>query len=564
MQQARLGKNCIRLIFRFPYGDPRFDDMKESVKKIPGREYIPSLKAWQIPRNINTAEKVLKLGFDPSPELSRWIEEQKKERTKAKKSLRLPAGLREFQKIGVRAIEEFGGRAVLADKPGLGKTVQSLAWLKAKNSHARPALIVVPAVVKRNWFEHCKRWLNKGERVYVASGASRKSLHNFSREIGLRTAQIPNVLIINYDILAEWKGYIQEKFRPKTVIFDEAHYVKNSKAKRTRAARSIAKRCQYVIPLTGTPIENRPSEFFNILNMTRPELFPSFFNYALRYCDAKRGPWGWDFSGASNLDELHLLLKTSVMIRRNKEDVLPDLPAKQSARVAFEADPSAMAEYNKANADFLDWITNNFSGEELEKKIIGALRAEALTQMNTLRQLAFDCKKDSAIKWIRDFLESGEKLVVFCIHKRVVDTLLAEFKDIAVKIDGRTPQDERHGLAQKFQTDPNTRLFIGTPRAAGVGIDLFAANNVAFVEFPWTPGELEQAEDRTHRIGQKNSVTTWHLMAEGTIDESIISTISGKKKVIDRLLDAKTSEAASGDTLLEVINQLYNRIKEAE
>jgi len=563
-KQARLGKDRILVLFRFPYGDPRFDETREAIKQIPGRKYISSLKAWELPRDIEAAEKVLSLGFDPTPELENWMAEQKRERERAKRSFKMPAGLRDFQKIGVQEIESYNGRAVLADVPGLGKTVQSLAWLKAKNSHARPALIVVPAVVKQNWLEHCKVWLNKTEAVYLATGTSRKALSNASREIAFNAKKAPTILIINYDILEAWKDYILKQFKPKTIILDEAHYIKNSKAQRTRAAKAIARRCKYVIPLTGTPVENRPVEFFNLLNITRPDLFPRFFDYARRYCDAKKGYWGWDFSGASNLDELNLILNSGVMIRRRKEEVLKDLPAKQRAKVTFKVDSEAWKQYETASQDFISWLVDNFEGEELEKRVVGALRAETLTKINSLRRLSFDCKKDSAIKWIRNFLESGEKLVVFAIHKSVVDVLLSEFKDVAVKIDGRTPQDQRHAATKKFQTDPKAQLFIGTIRAAGVGIDLFAANNVAFVEFPWTPSELEQAEDRTHRIGQKNSVTAWYLVSEGTLDESILTAINKKREVIDHLLDAEIKETATEDALLGIINQLHNRIKGME
>ena len=159
--------------------------------------------------------------------------------------------------------------------------------------------------------------------------------------------------------------------------------------------------------------------------------------------------------------------------------------------------------------------------------------------------MAVEAKLPHAIEWIDDFLDTGEKLVVFCTHKFVVDALMKEFSKEAVKLDGRTSGPDRQLAVDKFQNEPETRLFVGNIQAAGVGITLTAASSVAFLELPWTSGSLRQAEDRVHRIGQKNAVNVYYLLAEYTIEEKIATLLDDKRKVLDSVLDGKETEDSS-------------------
>jgi len=336
---------------------------------------------------------------------------------------------------------------------------------------------------------------------------------------------------------------------------DEAHYIKNSSAQRTKATKKLAKGIPHVIALTGTPIVNRPVEGFNIFQVINRELFPNFWTYVHRYCGARHNGWGWDFSGATNKEELNQILTSTIMIRRRKADVLKDLPEKLYSFVPMELDNEK--EYRNAEAEFIEYL-RGVKGKEAAEK---AKKAEHLVKIEAMKQLAVKGKREQAINWIRDFIEDGSKLVVFAVHKEVIDQLMNEFKDVAVKIDGSTPTPERHKAVEAFQSDPNIKLFIGNIQAAGVGLTLTAASAVAFLELPWTPGELQQAEDRCHRIGQKNAVNIYYLLAENSVEYKLAKLLDKKKEVLSAVIDGKLVNEKS---LITELIESYLEGKEAE
>jgi SWI/SNF-related matrix-associated actin-dependent regulator of chromatin subfamily A-like protein 1 len=209
-------------------------------------------------------------------------------------------------------------------------------------------------------------------------------------------------------------------------------------------------------------------------------------------------------------------------------------------------------EYRQVENDFINWIKQTKG----TFAAIKASQAETLTRIEALKQKAVEGKMKQAIDWISNHLEVNGKLVVFATHKFVIDQLMETFKDITVKIDGSTSMTERQKAVDEFQTNDRVRLFVGNIKAAGVGLTLTASSNVAFLEFPWTPGNLDQASDRCHRIGQKDNVTVYYLMAEGTIENDIATMLDSKRKVLNQVLDGQDAQQ---ETLLnELINKYYN------
>ena len=212
------------------------------------------------------------------------------------------------------------------------------------------------------------------------------------------------------------------------------------------------------------------------------------------------------------------------------------------------------SEYNQAENDFILWLTSNEGSEKAEK----AARAEALVKIGKLKQLAVKGKLEQVLHWIEDFIASDEKLVVFTTHKSTIDSIMAKFPDISIKLDGSTPLKQRPEVVETFQTNDKIRLFVGNIRAAGIGITLTAASNVAFVELGFSPSEHDQAEDRVHRIGQESdSVTAYYLLAQNTIEQSIAELIDKKRKVLDQVLDGKITE--NSNLLTELIKTYTNK-----
>jgi len=421
-----------------------------------------------------------------------------------------------FQVRGVAFVDRHGGRALIGDDPGLGKTYQATGWMKL-HPEIRPVVIVCPASVKYGWRRQLRQ--HGDIRSVVLSGRRPHKL-------------IGNVWIVNYDILIYWLPFLLKQ-KPQLAVIDEAHRTKNRKAARTKACRILARRCRYVIGLTGTPIRNRPIEFYPILNMLRPSEYRSVIEFAFAYCDPKPGfrGRGWDFSGASNLDELHDRV-SNVMIRRLKSDVLPDLPKKMRTILPVEIDNRR--EYEAARLNFLQWYRKT-KGADATRRI---LPASDLVRIHTLLRLAGEGKVGVVHQWIVDWLnDTDEKLVVFTRHISVMRRLHSYFPGSAV-IDGSTATSKREHEVDKFQRDHRCRVFLGNIQAAGEGITLTAASTVLFAELGWTPGEREQAEDRVLRIGQTaNRIQVIYPIAKETHEERLIEQIERKRRIVSRVVD---------------------------
>lgn len=523
------GEKVIKIIFPYDL------DLLHKVRTIPGRQWHEEEKCWSAPLHVESINTLLGWGFTIDKQLSEYLRELSIRRQEIVQGevLKLNGELYPFQREGVAFIERNKGKALIADEMGLGKTIQAIAWLSL-HPDKTPVIIVVPSSLKLNWAKEIKRWTELEAEVLFGMSPWQTS---------------SNIIVINYDILDAWLEHLH-KLSPQVLILDECHYIKSNQALRTKAVKRLAKNIPHIIALSGTPIINRPIEIYNTLSIIDPTLFPSWRWYTQRYCQPRYNGFGWDFSGASNTEELHQKLTSTIMIRRQKQDVLRELPDKIRSFVPLE--PDNMDDYYEAENDFITFI-QQLKGNEAARK---AANAEAFTKIELLKQLAVKGKMKQAKQWIKDFLDVGEKLVVFATHRFVIEELMAEFNQkqtIAVKIDGSVPNEDRQRVVEQFQKDPKIRLFIGNIKAAGVGITLTAASNVAFLELPWTPGELVQAEDRCHRIGQRNSVNIHYLLAANTIEAKIATMLDKKQQVLDSVLDGRITEQDS--LLYELIKQ---------
>ena len=522
------GRRGIKITFSF-----NFEDL-DRVKSLTERRFHPEGRYWTAPLRMQSVESLKNWNFELCPELRQYLRKTKVHVSQVSE-IEVP-GLRKalypFQKTGVAFIEAKEGRVLIGDEMGLGKTMQALAWLQL-HPELRPVIIVVPASLKLNWAKEAHTWMNR-PRIQILSGTSAdKKLKG-------------EIIIINYDILHPWMNVLLA-YGPMVLVTDECHYYKSSKAKRTKAVMALGRHIPYVLALSGTPIVNRPIEVYNAVKLIDPTILPTRFEYAMKYCGAKNNGFGWDFSGATNTEELHEKLSNTIMIRRKKADVLPDLPDKMRSFIPMELDNEK--EYQFAEKNFIAFVRDRKGKEAAER----ASNAQALVEIGGLKQLAVQGKMKQTIEWITDFLESDQKLVVFAVHKFVINALMEAFGIIAVKVDGSVTGINRDRAVVEFQTNPAIRLFVGNVKAAGVGITLTASSNVAFLELPWTPGEVVQAEDRVHRIGQSNNVCIHYLLASGTIEEKIAELIDRKRKVLDSVLDGEETDTKS--LLSELINE---------
>jgi SWI/SNF-related matrix-associated actin-dependent regulator of chromatin subfamily A-like protein 1 len=430
--------------------------------------------------------------------------------------LELGGELHPFQRAGVRyALERR--RTFIADEQGLGKTVQALATLES--DEAFPALVLCPASMKLIWERESSRWLPE-RSVATVEGRAEGA---FTEE-----AASAEILVLNYDILeAHMRPLLERGF--EALVFDESHYVKNPGAQRTKAAIELSQSVPedaLRLALTGTPVLNRPEELVTQLRaLGRLGEFGSGARLSRRFRHA-----------ASN-DRLHWHLRAHCYVRRTKEQVLPQLPAKRQETVPVLL--SNDQEYRLAENDVIAWLqTLPLDLRTIDAKVAAALRAEQLVRLNNLRQLAARGKLPTALAWIADFMASGEPLVVFAEHIATQKAVLERFPH-AAHILGADSSIARRDAVDAFQAADGPQLIVCSLKAASQGITLTRASNVAFLELDWTPARHDQAEDRLHRIGQEDSVTAWYLLAPETIDETMAELLQRKRGLIDAVTDGR-------------------------
>ena len=514
------------------------------VKGVMGRKWDAKRKAWLVPvaqgpflkGRLESVYKPLADAINSLPELTEVISktaerisissaaELNDESAVADMRARLaevfPEGreLYPFQYVGVRFTELAGGRALIGDDMGVGKTIQALAYAALHPEH-HPVLVVCPANVKFNWLKEARAWLPTYESAVVRKGSD----------------PIPDadIVVINYDLMHKQQARLEERGF-NIVICDESHYLKNNKAKRTQATLAVAGASKSVLCLSGTAITNRPNEFFTTLNLLRPVEFPSFMAYAKQYCDAYHNGWGWDFSGASNIKELHERTR-SVAIRRLKKEVMAELPDKIRQLVDVVPNSADMRQYRKTQQSWLN--------EYQALKASGMLPAGFVLNMLTeLRHEAGRLKAKDAATWAINYYDSTEKpIIVFTHHRDVQDAVVQEYSKQGGKnygiIHGGVSAEQRQRLVNKFQDGQLSALFCSTV-AAKEGLTLTAADTVLFVEREWVPGWEEQAEDRVNRIGQDaETVHALYLTVKGTIDEKFNAVVEEKRKVVAAVLD---------------------------
>jgi SWI/SNF-related matrix-associated actin-dependent regulator 1 of chromatin subfamily A len=434
-----------------------------------------------------------------------------------------------FQYVGVRFAELAGGRCLIGDDMGIGKTIQAIAYC-ALHQDQWPVLVICPSNVKYNWAKEVARWL-PDTTVEVVNGYR-------------GPIEEADFTVINYDLMAKRFEQLDEMEFGISVL-DESHYVKNNKAARTKATLSIADKSDSVLCLSGTAITNRPAEYFTTLNLLRKAQFSSWLNYVRRYCAAYNDGWGWKTGGASNVEELHAVSR-DFTIRRLKKEVMAELPDKIRQSIPVIPTKAELKEYRQRQRDWSDEYSHiRDSGRALPAGYV----------LNMLTDLRHNCgvmKVGPVSEWVLDYKENNERpIVVFAHHKNVVTPLLSIFKLKGLRADtitGEVKSERRSDIVDEFQAG-NLDVLVCSTLAAKEGLTLTAADTVVFVEREWVPGWEEQAEDRVNRIGQDaKTVHALYFTVEGTIDEKFNHLIEQKRAVVKAVLDGGDEISRSGIT----------------
>ncbi len=440
----------------------------------------------------------------------------------------------EHQKEAIQKLVE-NKKFILADDMGLGKTTSTI--IAALESGSKKVLIICPATLKINWKREIENYSKK--EVFIAEGK------NFSSDA--------DFVIINYDII---KNFHDTKKKDDSqilaanfdlVIVDEAHYIKNATAQRTKLINDIVKKTERLWLLTGTPMTSRPIDYFNLLSLIDSPVAKNWMAYAIRYCGGYQFKVGnrkvWNVMGSSNLEELRDRT-LGLTLRRLKESVL-DLPPKIITPVYLRLKSK---EYENVMGEYYDWYDKN--PEESKSLTV------QFTKLTKVRQIIADEKIKQTIELAENILEQDKKVIIFCNFTDSLNKIVEHFGKSAVKLDGSMSKPERQHAVDQFQENPKVKVFVGNIKAAGVGITLTAAEAVIMNDLSFLPSDHAQAEDRAYRYGQKNNVLVYYPIFENTIEGIIYDILNNKKQVIATVMGDDQHPADMAEEILQRINEL--------
>ena len=440
----------------------------------------------------------------------------------------------EHQKEAIQKLVE-NKKFILADDMGLGKTTSTI--IGALECGAKKVLIICPATLKINWKREIENYSNKS--VYIAEGKNFEPNHDF--------------VIINYDIIKNFhdvKNKEQSQILSANfdlVIVDEAHYIKNAQAQRTKLINDIVKKVDRLWLLTGTPMTSRPIDYYNLLSLSDSPVAKNWMAYVIRYCAGYQFRVGtrkvWNVMGASNLEELRDRTSNTIL-RRLKENVL-DLPDKIITPVYLTLKSK---EYEETMGEYYNWFDKN--PEESKSLTV------QFTKLTKVRQIIANEKISQTIELAENIIEQDKKVIIFCNFTDSLNKILEHFGKTAVKLDGSMSQVERQYSVDQFQQNDKIKVFVGNIKAAGTGITLTAAEAVIVNDLSFVPGDMSQAEDRAYRYGQKNNVLVYYPIFQNTIEDIIYDIINEKKKNISTVLGDNTNPADAAEEIMKRINQM--------
>jgi SWI/SNF-related matrix-associated actin-dependent regulator 1 of chromatin subfamily A len=443
----------------------------------------------------------------------------------------------QHQKESIQKLVE-NKKFILADDMGLGKTTSTI--IAALETGAKKVLIICPATLKINWKREIENYSDKS--IFISEGKTFSTEHDF--------------VIINYDII---KNFHDTKKKDESqviaanfdlVVVDEAHYIKNPTAQRTKLINDIAKNVDRLWLLSGTPMTSRPIDYYNLLNLVDSPTARNWMAYVIRYCQGYQFNAGgrkiWNVTGASNLEELRDRTSGTIL-RRLKEDVL-DLPDKIITPVYLRLKSKA---YEDIMGEYYDWYDKN--PEESKSLTV------QFTKLTKVRQVIADEKINYTIELAENILEQGKKVIIFCNFTDSLEKITEHFGKIAVKLNGSMSKAEKQYSVDQFQDNEKIKVFVGNIKASGVGITLTSSEAVIFNDLSFLPSDHSQAEDRSYRYGQKNNVLVYYPIFENTLEAVIYDIVNTKKKIIATVMGDDLNPSDAAEEIMKKINNLRNK-----
>jgi len=505
----------------------------------------------------------------------------------------------DYQKQAIKFFEINNGKAILGDQPGVGKTLPAIGY-SVKNNFK--SLIICPSSLKLNWKREIETFTNEKAFVFKYKIRNKKNERLSKKEES-------SFHIINYDLV---ESYVKFEYKHKCsgtlttperkikrcnweetdlvkshktcpqcknintikskicgvvffadkegeqifpehydlVIVDECHRMKEQKTTWTKLIKKSFDEIPRKILLSGTLIKNRPFELFSILNFLDPKEWNNSHSFGTRYCAAYEDKFGWDYSGASNLEELFERL-SPYFLRRLKRDVLKSLPPKTHTNIPIDLTDSEYKEYKTLEKEKI----LKDDGTEIEQTY--------LAKIHKLKLFTGKIKLNRAIQMIQDVIDGDEKIVIFSDYIEIAKSIQDFFKDACVLHTGEMNITDKEESVIKFQNDKKIKVFSGMVIASGVGITLTASSKLMFLGFAWSPSDMEQAEDRVHRATTtSDNIQILKLVCKDTIDEDINELLEDKSQIVSKVLDNKNYKKEIHTSDESIFKRLVERMKQ--
>lgn len=461
--------------------------------------------------------------------------------------------LRQYQVEGIQFLERANARALLADEQGLGKTIQVLAMIKLHQKELLPAVIVAPTSVKLQWHhEILDKCGTHGFLTQVIQSGKELAAPGF------------DIYVTTYDLIKNENCFQFVKDNIKLVVIDECQKIKDHLSGRAKAIQKVCKNVEHIIPLSGTPIKNHAGEYFTVLNLIAPRLFPQYSTFIDMECDSYNNGYGYKVGGLRDPEGFHLKTKDFIL-RRTKAEVLKDLPSLSRKFFHCELDKRL----NKAYADALKELEDlYYSDDEMDAFTRQSNILAIMTKMRVATGLG---KVIHCVDFVTEFVESSDRKIVIFAHHHGTVSLLEQNLNNWLAQNGHQPclnlhaglsGDDRQRMIERFK-DENYRVMIASTLAAGEGLNIQFCSDAVMLERQWNPANEEQAEGRFHRFGQQNAVSITYMIASETIDEYFTELVESKRAIVASTLDNKEIQWDQQSLMSELANILVTKGKKS-